>query len=74
MPPELRNNIYECIALNTSMRAMRVVSGNRLVAAYEKSHAIHHTIKSLHTILTQFLKFVRPIIANVLELAEIEFE
>ena len=74
MPPELRNNIYECIALNTSMHAMRVVSGKNLVAAYEKSHAGHHTIKLVHTILTRVLKSVRPILIDVLDLVDVEFE
>jgi hypothetical protein len=45
LPPELRNIVYEFVAINTSMQAMRVVSGKKLVAAYEKLHAEHHTFK-----------------------------
>lgn len=58
MPPELRIIVYEFVALNTSMQAMRVVSGKKLVAAYEKLHVEHDTFKSLRTILMRVHKFV----------------
>jgi hypothetical protein len=51
MPPELRNNFYEFVAINTSMQAMRVVSGKKLVEAYDNPHAGHRVIKFLRTIL-----------------------
>jgi hypothetical protein len=59
MPLELSNNVYEFVAINTSMQAMRVVSGKKLVAAYEKLHAEHHTFKNfVHAVLMRVPKFV----------------
>lgn len=59
MPPELRNIVYKFVAINTSMQGMRVVSGKKLVAAYEKLHAEHHTFKKMvYAVLMRVLKFV----------------
>lgn len=58
MPPELRNIVYEFIAINTSRQAMRVVSGKRLVAAYDKPHARQHAIRFTCTIPIQLCRFI----------------
>lgn len=62
MPPELRNQIYEFVASNTLMQAGRVVSGKKLVAAYENSHAGHHVIRFVCTLPIQICKVVAIII------------
>ncbi|GAB7323799.1 hypothetical protein MBLNU13_g07250t3 [Cladosporium sp. NU13] len=58
MPPELRNNVYEFVSMNTSMQARRVVSGNRLTAAYENTYAGQHNINFVRTLPTQVYELV----------------
>jgi len=56
MPPELRNNVYEFVAANTSFR---IISGKKLVDAYEKLYVEHHTFKKIvHTVLMRAQQFV----------------
>lgn len=39
MPPELRNQVYELVAANASLR---IISGKKLVAAYQALHVEHY--------------------------------
>ena len=58
MPSELRILVNEFVASNTSMQERRVVSGDRLVAAYENTYAGQHFTKFVRALPTRIFKLI----------------